>query len=172
MLIRVSGILDSTLTNGEGMRTVIFGSGCKHKCPSCHNEELQSPIAGVNFTIDDIINRIEKNSLVTRKKVTFSGGDPFFQAKEFYLLAKELKEKEYNIWCYTGYTIEQILNSNNVDFLKLLSSVDVLVDGRFEESLTKNAQKYTGSSNQKIININKYLESNNIDLKSLIEISK
>lgn len=100
---------------------------------------------------------LEKNEKITGKKVTFSGGDPFFQAKGFSKLAKELKNKGYNIWCYTGYTIEDILNSKNEAFIELLKNIDVLVDGKFEKDLQKNAPKYAGSSNQRIINVTEYL---------------
>lgn len=101
---------------------------------------------------------LEKNEKITNKRVTFSGGDPFFQAKSFAELAKELKYRGYNIWCYTGYTIENILASNNKHFLELLQNVDVLVDGKFNKDLQKNAPKYAGSSNQRIINVSDYIK--------------
>lgn len=158
--IKLGGKLDSSIVNGDGIRTVLFCTGCIHKCDGCHNSHLADYESGENFSIEEIIALLEKNSKITNKKVTFSGGDPFYQAKEFSVLAKRLKDNGYNIWCYTGYTIEQILNSNNQYFIELLHNIDVLVDGKFEKSLTNNAPKYAGSSNQRIINVKEYLKLN------------
>lgn len=152
----IADILDTSLVNGLGIRTTIFCTLCLHNCKGCHNKELQRLESGTLTKIDEIIARIEKNKGITRKKVTFSGGDPFFQAEGFSILAKKLKKLGYNIWCYTGFTLEEILNSNDKHMLNLLDNIDTLVDGRFEENLKENAPKYTGSSNQRIINKNDF----------------
>lgn len=159
MKIKLGGKLDSSIVNGDGIRTVLFSTGCIHKCEGCHNSHLADYDSGEDFSIDEILNILDKNAKVTSKRVTFSGGDPFFQANEFAILAKKLKEKNFNIWCYTGYTIEQILNSKNKSFLELLENIDVLVDGKFDKTLTDKAPKYAGSSNQRIINVKDYLKS-------------
>ena len=159
--IKLGGKIDSSIVNGEGIRTVLFSTGCNHNCKGCHNQHLAQYDSGEDFSTTDIIKMLEKNEKITNKKVTFSGGDPFFQAKGFSKLALKLKEKGYNIWCYTGYTIEQILNSNNKYFLLLLKNVDVLVDGKFNKDLMSDAPKYAGSSNQRIINVKEYLKKIN-----------
>lgn len=154
-------MIDSSIVNGEGIRSVLFCTGCIHCCEGCHNEHLANYESGESFSIEDIIKMLEKNEKITNKKVTFSGGDPFFQAKGFAKLAKELKVRGYNIWCYTGYTIEDILNSKNESFLDLLKNIDVLVDGKFDKDLQVNPPKYAGSSNQRIIKVNDYIENKN-----------
>lgn len=159
MKIKLGGKLDSSIVNGDGIRSVLFFTGCTHLCKGCHNSHLIDYNSGEDFSIEEIMSILEKNEKITNKKVTFSGGDPFFQAKEISILAKELKKNGYNIWCYTGYTIEQILESNNEDFTSLLKHIDILVDGKFEEELKDKALKYTGSSNQRIINVHDYINS-------------
>lgn len=149
--IRLADIIDTSLVNGSGLRSVIFCTYCEHNCPGCHNKELQSNDIGEYISITNIFNILEKNKAVTKKKVTFSGGDPFYQAEAFANLAKLLKENGYNIWCYSGFTLEEIKNSNDTHKLNLLKSIDVLVDGRYIESLKTGAKKYTGSRNQNII---------------------
>ena len=157
MNIKLAGIINSSIVNGEGIRTVLFGTGCIHNCDGCHNKQLTIYESGNDLDLDLVIDIVEKNSKVTSKRITFSGGDPFYQAKEFYELALKLKNKGFNIWCYTGYTIEQILKSNNSDFINLLNTVDVLVDGRFDKNLLDSSIKYRGSSNQRIINVKEFL---------------
>ena len=151
--IKIADILDTSLVNGTGLRSVIFCTYCEHNCPGCHNQKLQSHELSKEVTIDSIFDRLEKNKDITRKKVTFSGGDHFYQAEAFNNLAKKLKKNNYNIWCYTGFTLEEIQNSNDKHKLDLLQNIDVLVDGRYIENLKEGAQKYTGSRNQKIIDL-------------------
>lgn len=157
MKLNLCGKLDSSLVNGEGIRTVIFGSGCSFRCQGCQNEFFQQPNCGTDFTIDEVKDIIYKNSECNKKRVTFSGGDPFFQAEAFAELAKQLKKEGFNIWCYTGYTIEDILSSPNKGFVELLENIDVLVDGPFDITKVENSKKYTGSSNQRIIDVRNYL---------------
>lgn len=88
--------------------------------------------------------------------VTFTGGDPFFQADGFAALAKAIKQNSSKIiWCYTGYTIEQLMATPR--FKPLLSQIDVLVDGPFIEALRTEEQPFRGSSNQRIIDVKKLL---------------
>lgn len=85
--------------------------------------------------------------------VTFSGGDPFFQAKEFAYLAERIKEEtEKTIWCYTGYTLEALVKENDPYKMHLLRSIDTLVDGPFVEDLKDSDLQFRGSSNQRILN--------------------
>lgn len=84
--------------------------------------------------------------------VTFSGGDPMYQPEGFAELARAIKEKSNkNIWCYTGYTFERILN--NPRQVELLRHIDVLVDGKFKQSLCDESLLFRGSSNQRLINV-------------------
>jgi len=151
MKLRVAGFLDDSLVNGEGLRTVVFVSGCGHNCPGCHNEDMQSHEYGEEIEVEELFTKIKENIIV--RGVTFSGGEPMDQAEALSELAEKIKAIGLNLWCYTGYIYEDILNSEDEHRLKLLSHIDVLVDGPYVEGLKENAQKYTGSSNQRIIKL-------------------
>ena len=98
--------------------------------------------------------------------VTFSGGDPFEQADKFAYMAKRIKELGLNIWCYTGYTFEYILENLNKreGWEELLNNIDVLVDGKFEISKKIDGLKFKGSTNQRIIDVNQSLKNKKIKL--------
>ena len=84
--------------------------------------------------------------------VTFSGGDPFFQAEGFATLARRIKEEtSKTVWCYTGYTLEALVQENDPWKMDLLRNIDVLVDGPFVEELRDEQLRFRGSSNQRIL---------------------
>ena len=85
--------------------------------------------------------------------MTFSGGDPIYQIKPLITLAETLKQRGYNIWCYTGFTFEQLLE--NSDIRELLENIDVVVDGPFIQPLRDISLRFRGSSNQRIIDVKK-----------------
>lgn len=142
-----------TIVDGEGIRYSIYLAGCSHHCPGCQNPESWNPQAGTPLTeerISTIIQEINGNPLLDG--VTFSGGDPFFHPEEFLALVKRIKEDTaQNIWCYTGYTLEQLeIDPRRKPILKYL---DVLVDGRFEANLYSPYLEFRGSSNQRILRL-------------------
>ena len=148
MKIQIAGKIEDSLVNGDGMRMVIFTSGCKHNCEGCHNKPMQDFNYGDQWDVDELFNYIKDNSDLI-DGITYSGGDPIEQIKPIIYLSKRIKtELNLSIWCYTGYTLEQINNSSNKELLKY---IDVLVDGKFLKDRKENALKYTGSSNQRII---------------------
>lgn len=153
MKLQVSGFLDNSLVNGEGLRSVLFVSGCPHNCRGCHNQEMQNYSYGESVDISKILDRI-KNNIPIITGVTFSGGEPFEQAHALCEIAQSIKALGLNLWCYTGYTLEQIKNSDDIYKQKLLEYIDVLVDGPFIEELKENAPKFAGSSNQRVIKLN------------------
>lgn len=161
MKLQIGGFLDNSLVNGDGMRSVIFVSGCMHNCESCQNEFMQDFNYGDSASIQDILEKIKKNIPII-KGVTFSGGEPFESAAALSKLSEKIRDLGLSIWCYSGYTYEELINSGDNDKLRLLRLIDVLIDGKFNEALMGGASKYTGSSNQRIIDIGKSILENQI----------
>ncbi|GAA0121187.1 MAG: anaerobic ribonucleoside-triphosphate reductase activating protein [Clostridium argentinense] len=155
--VQLAGIIHESLTNGPGMRRVLFAQGCRHNCKGCFNSHTHNFNGGQTFNIDNIVTDIKKNPLI--KGVTFSGGDPIEQAEAFSLIAKEVRKLNKNVWCYTGYTFEEILKNSEKDsaLKELIKNIDVLVDGKFDISKKDDGLKYRGSSNQRIIDVKRSL---------------
>lgn len=153
MQIRLAGIIENSLTNGEGIRKVIFAQGCRHNCKGCFNPETHSFTGGVLCDTDKIIESINNDKFIDG--VTFSGGDPFEQPLEFAEIAKNINLS--SIWCYTGYTFEYIMeeinNGNRPEWYELLKYIECLVDGKFDENKMGGKHKFRGSSNQRLINV-------------------
>lgn len=147
-MIRVLSIIHDSIVDGEGLRTVIFFAGCPHRCYGCHNPESWNSRGGENYRVENILDIIHE---YPDNDITFSGGDPMMQAEQILPLAKELKQLGKNIWCYTGYTLEEIIEGNNRAKQELLSYIDMLIDGRFEHKLKDMTLSFKGSHNQRII---------------------
>ncbi|AJF40854.1 ribonucleotide reductase of class III (anaerobic), activating protein [Vibrio phage JSF12] len=146
------------VVNGKGTRCVLFVSGCSHGCKGCYNQSSWNPSSGFPFTkeLEDKIISDLLDTKVPRKGITLSGGDPLHKRNfaSVLRLCKRIKSEcpTKDIWLYTGYTFEEVLDSN---FREILDYVDVLVDGRYEESLRDPSLAFRGSSNQRIIYLEK-----------------
>lgn len=162
--VRLSGIAYESLVNGPGLRRVFFAQGCKHNCKGCFNPETHDFEGGEEFNIDSLIDDAKSNPML--KGITFSGGDPLEQGESFAYMAKRFKEIGLNIWVFTGYKFEYILE--NLDKIagwrELIENIDVLVDGRFEETLKNDNLKFKGSSNQRIIDVKSSLIEKKVNL--------
>ena len=165
MKINIAGIQKQSIVDGIGLRYVVFAQGCSHACPGCHNPESHPFGIGKDYDIDDLIKEIDKNPLL--KGVTFSGGEPFDQASGFLEFANRIKRTKLDIWCYTGYIYEDLVNSDDISKVRLLENIDVLVDGKFQIEKRSLAMPYRGSFNQRIIDVKK----SSLDNISQIEIS-
>lgn len=142
-------IIHDTTVDGPGFRTSIYSAGCQHKCPECHNPQSWDVQNGHPMTISSLMDEIVSDPFA---HVTFSGGDPMFQAQGFAQLARRIKaETDKTIWCYTGFTWEGL--STNADAQELLDYVDVLVDGPFMKALRDEELLFRGSSNQRLIDV-------------------
>lgn len=161
MKFQSAGFLDNSNVNGEGLRSVVFFSGCSHRCKGCHNKTMQDHFYGDKVEIDEVINRI-KHNMPLIDGVTISGGDPFFQADELYEMIKELKKLNINIWVYTGYEFELL----KLRYPEIIREIDILIDGRFDlKRHLKNPNiLYRGSDNQRIILCKESLERNEVVL--------
>ncbi len=153
--LRIAGIINESIVDGPGIRMVIFAQGCTHKCPGCHNPHTHSFEGGEVKEIDDIIKGIKRNYLLDG--ITLSGGDPFEQAEAFSVLAAEVKKLGLNVVTYTGYTYEQLIGlaKQREGFAELLKNTDLLIDGPFIQKEKNLLLKFRGSTNQRIIDMNK-----------------
>lgn len=148
--MQVAGFLDNSMVNGEGLRSVLFLSGCHHNCPGCHNKDMQAIDYGESLEIDKVVTRIKSNMPLI-KGVTISGGDPFTQWEALLPLLKVIKEQSLTCWVYTGYTYSDLVN--NEHFKSLLPWIDVLVEGPFIEKRLTQDLLYIGSTNQRILQL-------------------
>ncbi len=156
--ISILEIVEDTTVDGPGFRTSVYSSGCPHHCPGCHNPQSWNIENGHSVEIGDILKIILDDPFAD---VTFSGGDPMFQPQGFTELAKAIKQQSNkNIWCYTGFLFEELLQ--NPAQKELLKYIDVLVDGRFIEALKNEELRFRGSSNQRIIDVPASLERGEI----------
>lgn len=145
--LRVLDIIGGTSVDGPGLRTSVYFAGCSHHCAGCHNPESWDAAGGREMTVDEIMAAIDENDF----NVTFSGGDPLFQPEGVGELAARVKSAGRNVWCYTGYRYDDICSDPR--FGVLLSNIDVLVDGRFVESLRDMGLRFRGSSNQRLVDV-------------------
>ena len=153
-MIRVLDIIEDTTVDGPGFRTSIYCAGCSHACKGCHNPQSWDFNGGREMTTDEIMKIIEADPYAD---VTFSGGDPMYQAEGFAELARAIRERtNKTIWCYTGFTYEALLKMPKQR--ELLELIDVLVDGPFVESLRDPDLLFRGSSNQRIISLPRPLQ--------------
>ena len=146
MRIRVLDIIQQTMADGPGFRTAIYCAGCSHHCKGCHNPQSWDFMAGRWMEVEDLLEVIKEDDF---SDVTFSGGDPFFQVEDFTELARRIKtETNKSIWCWTGFTIEEIRASERLSML--LPWIDVLVDGPFILERRDTSLLWRGSPNQRI----------------------
>ncbi|MCE5287537.1 MAG: anaerobic ribonucleoside-triphosphate reductase activating protein [Pelosinus sp.] len=162
MKIRLAAELTSdSVVDGPGLRTVIWCQGCTHNCPQCHNPATHSIEGGFLKDADELVKEIRQLKL--QSGVTFSGGDPLLQSESCTYIARKLKEKGINIWCYTGFTFEELLVKPAAK--EFLQHIDVLVDGKFVEALKSYDLMFRGSANQRLINVPESLKSGQVVLK-------
>ena len=155
--MRYHNITKDDMLNGEGLRSVLWLAGCTHHCKNCQNPITWDINGGIPFDEDakqELFESLDKDYV---SGITFSGGDPFFPSNREVVgeLMQEIHKKYPNktIWCYTGYTFEQIQD------LPYLKYVDVLVDGPFIPALRELKLKWKGSSNQRVILVKETLKT-------------
>lgn len=148
-MISVIDIVADTMVDGPGFRTSIYCAGCPNACPGCHNPQTWDIAHGRWMTVDEIMDKVLADPFAD---VTFTGGDPMFQAEGFAELAEAVRSRtRKNIWCYTGFVFEDLLGRPAPR--RLLEQVDVLVDGPFIERLRDTDLLFRGSSNQRLIDV-------------------
>lgn len=152
-VIRVCGVEPESIVDGPGFRYVLFVQGCPHHCHGCHNPESWDPSGGCDMTVGDIFDEIMERPHLSG--VTFSGGEPFEQVPALVDLAKLIKEAGLGLMSYSGYTLDELEARKDPDTDELLGMLDILVDGRYDESLRNLTLVYCGSENQRVIDMKK-----------------
>ena len=161
-------IKKADVANGIGVRISLFVSGCTHHCKGCFNEEAWDFHYGNEFTEREIDKILDLMNHPYIAGLTLLGGEPLEHVNQQGILPllRKVKEKfpDKNIWCYSGYTFEKdILGRMYKEWEEtpeLLSYIDVLVDGKFEEDKKDIKLRFRGSSNQRIIDVKKSLKEN------------
>lgn len=165
MIIRVpeNYFVPESIVDGSGIRSVIFTQGCTHHCKGCHNMQTWDVNGGKIIDTMQIMSDIAKADTFLHKGITISGGEPFLQVKALTEIAM-LYKRSYSktIWCYTGFSYDMLLGREaNKEFLKY---IDVLVDGKFIQEQKSLGLKFKGSSNQRIIDVQKSLAEHTVVL--------
>lgn len=162
MEIRIAGTVQDSIVDGPGLRYVIFTQGCPHHCEGCHNPETHGFSGGKLTDTDALYAECIENPLT--KGVTFSGGEPFCQAEALYELAVRFKERGLHLMAYSGWTFEELLEKAvKEEYVgKLLHIIDLLVDGRFELQNRSLMLTYRGSTNQRLIDVQKSFSENTV----------
>ena len=160
--IRILDIKYGTSVDGIGLRTSLYTAGCEHHCVGCHNPHSWDENGGEAIDIDTLFDHIVDADM----NVTFTGGDPMFHPEGFIKLARMIKERtDKNIWCYTGYRFESLLQ--HPLRRELVELCDVVVDGPYIEKEKDLSLRFRGSRNQRIIDVKKSLQQGSTCLLEL-----
>lgn len=158
-MIRVLNVIEDTMVDGPGFRTSIYCAGCEHRCPGCHNPQSWAFDGGKEMDVASLMKIIMADPFAN---VTFTGGDPMYQAAGFAELARAIHTySNKDIWCYTGFVYESLIHE---DQRELLENLDVLVDGPFIQKLQDSDLLFRGSSNQRLIDVQESLYAGKVIL--------
>lgn len=160
-------IKTNCISNGEGIRTALFVTGCSHKCKGCFNAVAWNPKSGEPYTTDILEFILDSMKYPYVDGLSLLGGEPF---EEYNLddlitlcrMTRDIYNKDKSIWVYSGYTFEELIK--HPKRLKLLKECDILVDGKYEEDKYNPMLRFRGSSNQRVIDIKQSLEKGEIVL--------
>ena len=166
--MKYAKIKKTDVANGPGVRVSIFVSGCHHHCEGCFNSEAWDFNYGNDFTEDTIQEIIEAMNHDYITGLSLLGGEPFelINQKGLLHLLKKVKEvyPDKTIWAYSGFLYDELKEMDYPETKEILSLIDVLVDGKFVESLKDPNLYFRGSSNQRVIDMKKTLKSKKIVL--------
>ncbi len=150
--MRIANTISDSIVDGPGLRFTVFTQGCPHNCPGCHNPGTHSIDGGREVSVESLADELGRNPLISG--LTLSGGEPFLQGAECARLARLAHKKGLDVWAYTGYNYETLLERAEPEQMELLAEVDVLVDGPFVMDLKSYGARFRGSSNQRLIDMN------------------
>ena len=162
--MRIANTMSDSIVDGPGLRFTVFTQGCPHNCPGCHNPDTHDPAGGREVSVAELAEQLGKNTITDG--LTLSGGEPFCQGAECAALARIAREKGLNVWVYTGYTYERLLEGGLPGALELLELTDVLVDGSFLLEEKSYEALFRGSSNQRLIDVKQSRQAGKVVLWS------
>ena len=164
MKLQIAGIVDDSIVDGDGCRLTVFVQGCARRCPGCQNPETQPMEGGHAIDTAAILQQMAENPILSG--VTFSGGEPFLQPAPLASLARAVHQRGLDVWSYSGFTLEELAERAEKDKATraLLSELDVLVDGPYEESQRDLTLHFRGSRNQRVIDMKKTKKAGRIVL--------
>lgn len=145
--LNIFQFIENTRVEGPGLRDCIYLQGCSIHCEGCTSPQTWDWENGTLYSLEVIVDKVLNNDMI--EGVTFSGGEPFNQAKNLSKIAKIFQENDLSIVVFTGYTLESLLDSNNEGYMELLKYTDLLIDGPFILSQKDFSRPLVGSSNQK-----------------------
>ena len=158
-------MIQDSIVDGPGFRFVLFAQGCEQHCEGCHNPDSLDPGGGMEISVEEIIREMLSNPLTDG--LTLSGGEPFLQASQCARIAAAARERGLNVWAYTGYRFERLIEdaAAHPEYMELLQLTDVLIDGEFILSLRSLTLRWRGSRNQRVIDV-----PNSLAAKCVIEL--
>ena len=159
--MRIAGFTPESMVDGPGLRAVLFTQGCPHQCRGCQNKHTWPLTGGQELSLREVIALIEKNITPLHKGITLSGGEPMLQAPALSLIAGYFG---LHLVTYTGFTIEQLLESKLPGVMDLLAKTNILVDGRYEAAQRDLKLAYRGSRNQRLIDVPATLKAGKVIL--------
>lgn len=168
--LAIPEIQTDSIVDGKGIRAVIWTQGCRHHCKGCHNPMTHSFTDGYLVDVEDIKKDIAR--MQGQDGITLSGGDPLEQVDACLEIAKYCQSIKLNVWCYTGYTYEELLDKakKEPNIIELLENVDVLVDGRFVLEEKSFDVPFRGSKNQRLIDPKRSLKLGKVVLANFDEL--
>lgn len=152
------------IANGTGIRSTVFVTGCSRHCVNCFNPEYQDPAAGQEWTEKETKQLLEWLQAPTNSGLTLLGGEPMENTQDLTALVKTVKAAlpHKSVWVYSGFTYEEIMADAKKK--KLADVCDVLVDGPFVDALKDPGLYFRGSSNQRVIDLQKTRASGKVTL--------
>ena len=151
-----------SIVDGEGLRAVIWTQGCPHGCPGCHNPQTHPFDGGTSVASEILLKQLKAHFYLDG--VTFSGGEPMAQAAACGELAQAVHHLGMNVWCYTGYTWEALMEAQDPDQSMFLEQIDVLIDGPFLLAQKSLNLRFRGSANQRLIDVQASLKAQRVVL--------
>jgi anaerobic ribonucleoside-triphosphate reductase activating protein len=145
--LNVAALEERSTVNGPGERFVLWVQGCPFRCQGCFNPGYLHFNERAGFGVEELVERIKNVPGI--EGVTFSGGEPMAHARALYFLSRELKKSNLTIVCYSGYTLEELNQSDDPWVAHLVSCLDILIDGRYEKQ-QQVSLRWRGSANQRV----------------------